>query len=76
VALDVVRLEERGLEHTRGDLERHRARLRQHLEQSLGHAGLLPKVAVDPMMERRGLADVEHVTTGPKHAIHAGSVGQ
>ena len=55
VPLDFIRLEECGLERTWCDVERDRACLRQHLEQPLGHAGLLPKVAVDPMMQRRGL---------------------
>src|SRR5919204_740259 len=71
VPLDFVRLEERGLERTGCDVERDRACLRQHLEQSLGHAVLLPKVAVDAMMERRRLADVQNAAVCPKHAIDA-----
>ena len=58
--LDFVRLEERGLERSGYDVERDRACLRQHLKQSLGHAVLLPKVAVDAVMERRRLADIQH----------------
>ena len=74
--LDFVGLEERSLERARRDIERDPTRLRQHLERPLGHAILLPKVAVDAMTERRGLADVQDVTTGPKHAIDARRIGQ
>ena len=69
--LDFVRLEERGLERTGCDVERDPACLRQHLERSLGHAVLLPKVAVDAMMERRRLANVQDAAVCPKHAIDA-----
>src|SRR5262245_58460381 len=71
VSLDVVRLEERGLERSRCDVERDCACLRQHLKHSLGHAVLLPKVAVDAMMERCRLADIQHAAVYPKHAINA-----
>ena len=67
--LDFIRLEECGLERTWCDVERDRACLRQHLEQPLGHAGLLPKVAVDPMMQRPCFADVQDAAVRPKHAI-------
>src|SRR6476661_652686 len=69
--LDFVRLEERRLERSGCDVERDRACLRQHLEQSLGHAVLLPKVAVDAVMERRRLADIQNTAVCPKHAIDA-----
>src|SRR5262249_31433067 len=51
-------LEETRLERARHDIERNATSLRQHLERPLGHASLLPKVAVDSMTERRGLADI------------------
>ena len=38
-------------------------------EQPLGHAGLLPKVAVDPMMQRSCFADVQDAAVRPKQAI-------
>src|SRR5262249_27734155 len=56
-------------------IERDPTRLRQHLERPLGHAMLLPKVAVDAMAERGGLPDVEDVATRPKHAIDARRIG-
>ena len=71
VPLDFVRLEERGLEGTGGDLERDRARLRQHFKRSFVRAGLLPEVAVDAMVERRRLADIQDAAVGPKHPIDA-----
>jgi hypothetical protein len=73
--LDFVGLEQGRLECARGDIERDPACLRQHLEGSLGHAMLFPKVAVDAMMERRGLADVQDVATRPKQAIDARRIG-
>src|SRR5262252_7556765 len=76
VSLDFVRLEERGLERTWCDVERDGTCLRQHLEHPLAYAILLPKVAVDAMMERRCLADVQYGSVRPKHAIDARRVRQ
>src|SRR5438045_1433323 len=70
-SLDFVRLEERGLERTGCDLERDRACLRQHFKRSFVHAVLLPEVAVDAMMERRRLANVQDAAVYPKHPIDA-----
>jgi hypothetical protein len=67
--LDVVRLDESRLERGWRDIERDLTRLRQHFERPLGHACLLPKVAVDAMTQRRGLADIQDITIRPKHAI-------
>src|SRR5204863_4234507 len=69
--LDFIRLKERRLERTWCDVERDRACLRQHLERALGHAILFPKVAVDAMMKRRCLADVQDAAICPEHAINA-----
>src|SRR5262245_40346512 len=74
--LDFVGLEERSLERARRDIERDPPRLRQHLERSLVDAVLFPKVAVDAMTERRGLADIQDIATRPKHAIDARRIGQ
>ena len=73
--LDLVGLEEGSLERARRDIERDPACLRQHLERPLGRTTLLPKVAVDAMTEGSGLADVQDVTTRPKHAIDARRIG-
>src|SRR5262245_23138514 len=74
--LDFVRLDGSRLEGTWRDIERDPTRLRQHLERPLGHACLLPKVAVDAMAQRGGLPDVQDVATGPKHAIDTRRFGQ
>jgi len=74
VPLDFVSLEERRLERSRCDVERDRASLRQHFERSFVQAVLLPKVAVDPIVERRRLADVQDVATRAQHAVDAGTL--
>src|SRR5262245_5872994 len=74
--LDFVSLDEGRLEGAWHDIERDPTRLRQHLERPLGHAMLLPKVAVDAMTQRRGLADIQDIATRPKHAIDTGCIRQ
>ena len=76
VPLDFVSLEERRLERSRCEVERDRASLRQHFERPFVQAVLLPKVAVDPIVERRRLADVQDVTTRAKHAVDARTLGE
>src|SRR5215510_13847695 len=74
--LDFVRLDESRLEDGRRDIEGDPTRLRQHLERSLGHALLFPKVAVDAMTQRRGLADIQDITIRPEHAIDTRRIRQ
>ena len=74
--LDFVRLDESRLEGGWRAIERDPTRLRQHLERSLGHAMLLPKVAVDAMTQRRGLADIKDITIRPKHTIDTRRIRQ
>src|ERR1041385_8094069 len=76
MSLDLVGLQKRRLEWSRCEIERDRASLRQHFERSLIHAVLLSKVAVDPIVERRCLADVQDVATRTQHAVDAGMFGE
>ena len=72
VALDQLRFEQQRLRLVVGGDDRHRAGLRNHALEPFGQPIDLG-IVVDAVLQRAGLADIEHVAARILHAVDAGT---